>query len=152
MSAVRFPISVRSLGRKDRQVWETLFRGYLEFYQATLPDYMIALTWDRLMSDDPACHIGLVAVDEDDKPIGLAHLLFHRSTWSPSFYCYLEDLFVAPERRSRGAGRALIAAAYIEADKRRCTRTYWSTQKFNHDARALYDQVATESAFVQYRR
>ena len=88
-------------------------------------------------------HIALVAVDDADRPIGLAHVLFHRSTWSPTWYCYLEDLFVDPARRQKGAGRALIEATYREADARGCTRTYWTTQEFNYRARSLYDQVAT---------
>ncbi len=104
------------------------------------------------MAGSPDFHIALVAVDEADAPIGLAHVLFHRSTWSPARYCYLEDLFVDPERRLKGVGRALIEATYREADARQCTRTYWVTQEFNYRARALYDQVATKSPFVQYRR
>ena len=41
-------------------------------------------------------HIALVAVNAADRPFGLAHVFFHRSTWSPTQYCYLEDLFVDP--------------------------------------------------------
>src|SRR4029450_9088276 len=93
-----------------------------------------------------------VAVDAADSPIGLAHVLFHRSTWAPTQYCYLEDLFVDPARRQKGAGRALIEAVYAEADARGCTRTYWTTQEFNYTARTLYDQLATKSPFLQYRR
>ena len=113
---------------------------------------MIETTWQRLLEDDIQFHVGLVAVDDDDVPIGLAHVLFHRSTWSPTYYCYLEDLFVAPDRRLKGVGRALIEATYREADKRGCTRTYWATQEFNYRGRALYDQVAKKSVFIQYRR
>ena len=97
-------------------------------------------------------HIALVAVDAADHPMGLAHVLFHRSTWSPTQYCYLEDLFVDPKQRLKGIGRALIEATYKEADARKCTRTYWATQEFNYRGRALYDQVATKSPFIQYRR
>jgi len=46
----------------------------------------------------------------------------------------------------------LIEAVYKEADARQCTRTYWATQEFNYRARELYDQLATKSPFVQYRR
>lgn len=145
-------VTVRALAETDREAWEPLFRGYLEFYKSSLTDEMIDLTFQRLMGDDPQFHIGLVAVDADDVPLGLAHVLFHRSTWSPSHYCYLEDLFVAPDRRLKGVGRKLIEAVYVEADKRDCTRTYWATQEFNYRGRALYDQLANKSPFIQYRR
>ena len=108
--------------------------------------------WQRMLRGDPDWHIGMVAVDETDAPIGLAHVLFHRSTWSTGWYCYLEDLFVDPARRKAGTGRALIEAVYALADARGCERTYWVTQEFNTTARSLYDQVATRAPFVQYRR
>src|SRR5690606_36379133 len=106
----------------------------------------------RLINEDPGFHICLVATSEDDVPVGLAHVLFHRSTWSPTWYCYLEDLFVQPTERGKGIGRALIEAVSTEAAPRRSTRPYWATQEFNYRARELYDQLATKSPFVQYRR
>jgi GNAT superfamily N-acetyltransferase len=145
-------VKVRRLEPRDRRAWEQLFRCYIAFYQATLTDAQIAITWDRLMAAASDFHIALVAVDEKDQPVGLAHVLFHRSTWSPTHYCYLEDLFVDPAIRGKGVGRALIEAAYREADARGATRTYWATQEFNTTARRLYDQLATTSPFVQYRR
>ena len=113
---------------------------------------MIEITWQRLLSGEEGVHIGFVAVDDKDAPIGIAHVLFHRSTWSPTWYCYLEDLFVDPTLRAKGVGRKLIEAVYAEADARKCTRTYWATQEFNYRARGLYDQMATKSPFMQYRR
>jgi GNAT superfamily N-acetyltransferase len=145
-------VRVRRLEAKDKAAWLHLFKGYIEFYKATVSDEVIETTWQRLMAGQPDFHIALVAVDAEDTPIGLAHVLFHRSTWSPTWYCYLEDLFVDPKRRTKGAGKALIEATYREADARKCTRTYWATQDFNYRARSLYDQVATKSPFVQYRR
>lgn len=145
-------VRVRRLEAKDKAAWLPLFKAYIEFYKSTVADEVIELTWRRLMEGAGDFHIGLVAVREDDVPIGIAHVLFHRSTWSPTHYCYLEDLFVEPKLRAKGIGRALIEAVYREADARKCTRTYWSTQEFNYRARGLYDQVATKSAFLQYRR
>jgi GNAT superfamily N-acetyltransferase len=145
-------IAVRRLQEKDKPAWLRLFKGYIEFYKATVTDDVIEHTWRRLVGGEQGFHIALVAVDESDAPVGLAHVLFHRSTWSPSWYCYLEDLFVDPACRKTGAGRALIEATYKEADARGATRTYWATQEFNYTARALYDQMATKSVFVQYRR
>jgi GNAT superfamily N-acetyltransferase len=144
--------TVRPLEARDYEAWRPLFEGYIAFYKSQVANDVIQLTFSRLLSDELGTHQGLVVVDSADKPFGLAHIIFHRSTWSPTHYCYLEDLFVDPAARAKGAGRALIEAVYAEADKRQVTRTYWATQEFNYRARGLYDQLATKSVFVQYRR
>lgn len=145
-------IEIRRLEERDRTAWGVLFQGYLTFYKASLTDDVVDETWARLLRDDPQFHLGLAAVDDAGELVGIAHILFHRSTWSKTHYCYLEDLFVSPDVRARGIGRQLIEAVYAEADARDCTRTYWATQEFNYRARGLYDQVATKSPFLQYRR
>ena len=145
-------VRIRPLAEKDKSAWLRLFKGYIEFYKATIADEIIEATWRRMLAGEPDFHVGLVAAGDDDRPIGIAHILFHRSTWSLTQYCYLEDLFVEPTLRAKGVGRALIDAVYAEADARNCTRTYWMTQEFNYRARGLYDQVATKSPFVQDRR
>jgi GNAT superfamily N-acetyltransferase len=150
--SVPLSVHVRRLQVGDRPAWLALFKGYIAFYRTTVPEDVIETTWQRLIAGEPDFHIALVAVDEADRPIGLAHVLFHRSTWASGWYCYLEDLFVDPEWRAGGAGRALIEAVYREADARGCTRTYWVTEDFNATARSLYDRVAGLAPFVQYRR
>ena len=145
-------ITVRDLKADDRSRWEELFRGYIAFYKAEIPETQYDVTFKRLLSDEPGTHHGFIAADDNDRPIGLAHVLLHRSTWSPTGYVYLEDLFVDPTVRGTGAGRALIHATYAFADAQGATRTYWATQDFNAQARHLYDQLATLSPFVQYRR
>ena len=143
---------VRRLEVKDKAAWLALFKGYVSYYRTTVPDDVIEAVWTHFMAGTPDAHIGLVAVDEGDHPVGLAHILLHRSTWSTAPDCYLEDLYVSPSARGRGIGRALIAAVYREADSQGCRRTYWVTEETNDRARRLYDQVATKSPFVQYRR
>jgi GNAT superfamily N-acetyltransferase len=145
-------VHVRPLEARDKAAWLRLFRGYIEFYRASVPEEVVETLWQRLMQGGEGFHAGLVAVGEGDKPIGLAHILFHRSTWSNGWYCYLEDLFVDPAGRGKGIGRALIEAVYARADAHGCTRTYWMTQETNATARTLYDKVASKSPFVQYRR
>ena len=145
-------VRVRRIEPRDKMAWLPLFKGYIAFYKANVADDVIDETWTRLLSGSEGFHMGLVAVDATDTPVGLAHVLFHRSTWSKTWYCYLEDLFVTAELRAGGVGRALIDAVYREADVRGATRTYWTTQEFNYRARGLYDQMATKSPFIQYRR
>lgn len=143
---------IRPLEAKDKDPWRRLFLGYIEFYKSKVADDVIEETWQRLLSGAEHVHHAFVAVDAKDTPVGLAHYIFHRSTWSKTWYCYLEDLFVDPTLRAGGIGRMLIEAVYAEADKKAVTRTYWMTQEFNYRARGLYDQMATKSPFVQYRR
>jgi len=144
-------IRIRPLQASDRAAWEALFKGYIHFYEAKVPDDVIEGVWQRLLAQEDGC-LGLVAVDESDRPFGLAHVLFHRSTWSPTTYCYLEDIYVDRATRRHGTGRALIEAVYREADKRGSTRTYWATKEDNRQARRLYDRLGTLTPFVQYRR
>jgi GNAT superfamily N-acetyltransferase len=145
-------VRVRPLQARDKTVWLALFRGYIEFYEATVPEDVIETLWQRLMQGGEGLHSALVAVDADDSAIGLAHILFHRSTWTSGWYCYLEDLFIDPAHRGKGIGRALIEAVYARADAHGCSRTYWMTNEQNATARALYDKLAAKSPFVQYRR
>jgi len=145
-------VRVRPLEARDKPIWLRLFKGYIEFYEATVPEDVIETLWLRLMGGGEGFHVALVAVDDAAAPVGLAHILYHRSSWSNGWYCYLEDLFVDPAQRKKGIGAALIAAVYARADAHGCTRTYWMTQETNATARALYDRVASKSPFVQYRR
>ena len=144
-------MQVRHLRPADHADWLRLFRGYIGFYNASVPEPVIEQTWARCLGARDG-FLGLVAVDAGGAVVGIANVLFHPSTWSATSYCYLEDLFVDPDRRAQGLGRALIEAVYREADARGATRTYWTTQAGNEAARALYDRLATQAPFVQYRR
>ena len=66
-------------------------------------------------------------------------------------YCYLQDLVVAEETRGRGAARALIAVVAEASRAAGAARLYWLTHESNTGARALYDQVAARSGFIQYK-
>lgn len=142
-------MEIRPLTVQDEAAWRPLWRGYLEFYRSTLTEAETADAWRRLLEGDP--QFGLAAFD-DGEMLGFVHCLVHATTWSVKGYCYLEDLFAAPEARGRGLGRALIEAVYKVADERGCDRVYWHTQESNATARVLYDRLASLSEFVQYRR
>ena len=144
-------IDVRPVVSTDEGPWLRLFHDYVTFYEASVPEDVIALTWQRLLARDDNM-LALIATGETGRALGIAALVFHRSTWASTWYCYLEDLFVAPDARGRGVGRALIEAVYEEADRRGAARTYWATQDKNATARALYDRIGQLTDFVQYRR
>lgn len=144
-------VTIRRLEADDRTRWEELWQGYLSFYESDVPNDVTQSTWKRLLNTDEEPY-GFVAVDVNGRLVGITHYIFHRSTWTEGTYCYLEDLFVDPDVRNSGAGRALIAAVEAEAEVRGCKRLYLNTQDFNATARALYDKVMTKSPFIQYRK
>jgi GNAT superfamily N-acetyltransferase len=142
---------IRTLRPGDRAQWDKLWQGYLTFYETALPEEVTELTWRRLM-DPEAPILGFCAEDADGVLLGIVHYLFHPVTWAAGPRCYLEDLFTAAEARGKGVGRALIEAVYEAADKRGADQVYWLTATTNATARQLYDQVATATSFIKYRR
>lgn len=145
------PISVRRLQDGDRGRWRQLWARYLSFYRAEIPDHVTELTFERLR-DGAEGMLGLVATAPGGEPVGIAHLVFHPSTWASDGYCYLEDLFVDPSARGGDVSRALFDAVFAEARARGSERTYWHTQQFNGAARSLYDTVGRLTSMVEYER
>ncbi len=142
---------VRPLAADDREQWLGLWQGYLDFYESDVPASVTNLTWNRLLDPGAPIH-GLCAATTDGRILGIVHYLFHPVTWAAGPRCYLEDLFTSADARGRGVGRALIEAVYAAADARGADQVYWLTQEFNATARRLYDQVATATPFIKYRR
>ena len=144
-------VAVRALALEDEVRWRDLFQQYIVFYKANVAPDIIDLTWQRLINGADGM-AGLVAEVPGIGVAGIVVCVFHRSSWSATWYCYLEDLFVDPASRGQGVGRALIEGVYDLSDARGATRTYWVTAENNETARALYDQLATRTPDVQYRR
>ncbi len=141
---------LRPLAPSDRTAWETLWRGYQDFYGVDLPQATTERTWSRLLAPDEPV-FGIVAT-VDSVVMGFTHGIFHRSTWLETDTCYLQDLFVEPSVRGRGLARALIDAVYRHADAHGAGQVYWLTHEKNSTARQLYDQMAHFSGFIAYER
>jgi ribosomal protein S18 acetylase RimI-like enzyme len=143
-------VVIRDLAADDRSAWAPLWQGYLNFYNSSVPQEVTDATFARLL--DPAEPMFALVAERAQGLVGLVQCVIHRSTWTTASYCYLQDLFVSPDMRGGGIGRALIEAVYARADALGLARVYWLTRDTNEAARALYDQVATCSGFIQYRR
>ena len=143
---------VREIERTDYAGWRTLWDGYNAFYgranAAALPESITAATWERFFDRSDPVH-ALVAASEE-RIVGIAHYLFHRSTTRLHDVCYLQDLFTDERLRGRGIGRALIVAVYDAARQAGSERIYWQTQTSNAPARALYDTLAEYRGFIVY--
>ncbi|WP_298399999.1 GNAT family N-acetyltransferase [Sphingobium sp.] len=80
----------------------------------------------------------VLIADHDGAPVGFA-LFFHNfSTFEGRPGLYLEDLFVLPEARGLGAGKALLARLAGLAIERDCARLEWSVLDWNAPSIAFY--------------
>ena len=73
--------------------------------------------------------------------IGFALYFFTYSTFLARPTLYLEDLFVVPEERGRGAGRALLAGCARVAVRRGCGRMEWAVLDWNAPAIRFYRRL-----------
>lgn len=145
------PLIIRPLSAADHADWHRLWTGYLAFYNTTLSEHVFATTFARLLDPARPQQNALVA-ELDGRLVGLVHFIFHAHNWRVEDVCYLQDLFVDPQVRGTGAGRALIEAVYAAADQNGTPAVYWLTQDFNATARQLYDRIAKVTPFIRYNR
>ena len=144
-------INIRPIETADRAVWETLWTGYLEYYETSVTPEVYETSFTRLLSNDDNEFHGLIA-ESDGKAVGLVHYLFHRHMWKIEKTVYLQDLYTTPDARGKGVGKQLIEAVYKAADDAGCPSVYWLTQDFNETARRLYDHVGQLTPFIRYNR
>ena len=141
-------LTVRQLSIEDKAAWHELYLGYLKFYESEPIESSTELVWQRLTKENPEIQ-GLVA-ELDGVVVGFTHFHYQLSTWTHTFHCYLEDLYVSEEARGNGVAPALIAEVKKLAIEHKCSELFWITKESNQVARRLYDKVAKISDFVRY--
>ncbi|CAM4286896.1 GNAT family N-acetyltransferase [Pluralibacter gergoviae] len=89
----------------------------------------------------------------DGRVAGYAVYFTTYSTWLGRSGLYIEDLYVSPEFRGHGAGKALIQCIAKTAVERRCGRLEWSVLDWNQPAIDFYLSTGAlpQSEWVRYR-
>jgi len=140
---------IRPLSEKDYEAWLPLWQGYIAFYEASVPDAITQVTWDRLI--DPQSNLLGDVAELDDTVVGFTHSVLHEATWTEKMTCYLEDLYISPDQRRKGIGRALIDNLIARGKEKDWSRVYWHTDANNKTARILYDGYKPADDMVRYR-
>jgi ribosomal protein S18 acetylase RimI-like enzyme len=131
--------TVRRAGIEDAAVIGRLLHDFnTEFEDPTPGPEAIA---DRLRRLLPAEEVTVLLVLAGDGPAGLAVLRFRPSLWTEGLDCYLEELYVVPDRRGQGHGRALMEAAIDLAREKGADRMDLGTSEDDVVARALYERL-----------
>jgi GNAT superfamily N-acetyltransferase len=106
------------------------------------PNDVIATEQDLrevLFEAEPAAKV--VIGFEDTAPVGFAVYFFNFSTWLGRPGLYLEDLFVKPQMRGRGYGRALLVHLAKIARDHNCGRMEWAVLTWNDPAIEFYKKL-----------
>lgn len=97
---------------------------------------------NTLFCETPKAH-GLIA-ELGNEPVGFAVYFFSYSTWLGKHGIYLEDLFVNPNSRGSGAGKALLQELAKIAVKEDCGRVEWSVLDWNEPSIKFYEAMGAE--------
>jgi GNAT superfamily N-acetyltransferase len=128
---------MRPAGVDDVPVILELIRDLATYERA--PDEVTATEEqlvDVLYGERPAAEVLLAF--EEKSPVGFAVYFYNFSTWLGRPGLYLEDLFVKPDRRGKGYGRALLVELAKIARDRGCGRMEWAVLDWNEPAIKFY--------------
>jgi GNAT superfamily N-acetyltransferase len=135
--------TIRSATIADVAVILELIRALATYERA--PNEVTATEKDlaeTLFGEKPAAEVLLAF--EEERAVGFA-LFFHNfSTWLGRPGLYLEDLFVRPEDRGKGYGRALLIELAKIARDRRCGRMEWAVLDWNEPAIQFYRKLGAK--------
>ncbi len=129
---------VRAFRPDDGDLLLELVQGLADYERLDGPD---AEARARLIADATATPPRFEArvVEVDGRAVGYAVFFMTYSTFLARPSLFLEDLFVLPDARGRGAGSALFDAVLAEAQARGCGRMEWTALAWNAPAIAFYE-------------
>jgi GNAT superfamily N-acetyltransferase len=135
--------TIRTATEADVPVVLELIRGlagYVNMSDSVVTDE--ATLRHSLFGDKPSAEVILGCVDGE--AVGFAVFFENFSTFLGRKGLYLEDLFIQPEHRSRGYGKALLNHLAREANRRGCGRFEWIVLEWNQLAIDFYKKMGAE--------
>jgi GNAT superfamily N-acetyltransferase len=104
-----------------------------------------------LFAGDSTTHAVICEIDR--QAVGFAVYFFNYSTWLGKHGIYLEDLYVSPQYRGAGAGKALLRHLAKIAQSKNCGRLEWSVLDWNEPAIRFYESIGAkpQNEWVGYR-
>jgi GNAT superfamily N-acetyltransferase len=137
------PTTLRAAQSTDVPAILELIRGLADYEKLT---HEVTATEARLQqslfpADGSAPDAHCVLAETDGVPAGFALYFFNYSTFLARPGLYLEDLFVKPEFRGRGLGKALLLHLAKIANQRGCGRMEWTVLDWNQPAIEFYESL-----------
>jgi GNAT superfamily N-acetyltransferase len=133
-------ITIRRASREDAATVIKLLTALAEYEKLTPPD---AAGQERLSADLASANPRFEAylAESDGKAIGYAIVFETYGSFRAKSKLYLEDLFVLPEYRGRGAGKTLFEAMVEQGRIRGCGAVEWTALDWNIPAHEFYRRM-----------
>jgi GNAT superfamily N-acetyltransferase len=125
---------------RDTPTIVALIRG-LARYERLLRHCRITAADVRRDGFGPRRYFDALICRRGHRPVGFALYFFTYSTFLGRPTLYLEDLFVVPDERGQGAGRALLRALARIAARKRCGRMEWAVLDWNRPSIRFYERL-----------
>jgi len=134
-------IDLQRLTRDHAASFCRLVVGLAEYEKLPPPDEAAqARLIEDALGEKPRIEVWLAFADGDEAPCGYLILVETYSSFLALPTLHIEDVFVLPERRSRGVGGALLKKAVSLAHERGCGRVEWTALDWNVNAQRVYEQ------------
>jgi GNAT superfamily N-acetyltransferase len=136
-------LEIRRTTEADVPIILSLIRELADYERA--PDAVVATEAglrEVLFGPKPFAEV-LLALAKGE-PVGFAVYFYNFSTWLGRPGLYLEDLFVRPDVRGKGYGRALLERLAQIAQERGCGRMEWAVLDWNDPAIQFYRKLGAE--------
>jgi ribosomal protein S18 acetylase RimI-like enzyme len=144
-------MKIALIGEADLPELLPMMRAYCDFYEvAPSADDLEALA-RALISDPQGEGVQLIARGDGGEPLGFATVYWSWQTLTAARAGVMNDLFVVPDARGQGVGRALIEECRRRARDRGATQLVWETAPDNETAQRLYRSLdAREERWISY--
>ena len=139
---------IREIRLDDKKQWETLYRGYADFYKVEMNDKILSTVWEWIHDNNhDVC--GLV-YEQDNKIIGIAHYRKMPSPLRGKYIGFLDDLFVDPKYRRNGIGEKIIKEIKVISKRNNWNLVRWITREDNTKAKSLYEKFSKKTNWEVY--
>ena len=135
-------MKVRPATSDDFPQWLALWNANNQGYK---DEDVTTKTWSRITNDGEPVY-ALMAEDAGEL-VGLLQYIVHPTTGNVLEICYMQDVYVVPERRKQGVARAMIAKLEALGKTEKWGRIYWLAENDNEAAQALYKSLGQKMDF-----
>ena len=142
---------IELVGEADLADLLPMMRAYCDFYEVAPSDADLERLALALIADPDREGVQLIAHAEGGEPLVFATLYWTWQTLNAARAGVMNDLFVVPEARGQGVGRALIEECRRRAGEHGAPELVWETAPDNETSQRLYDSLeADKSPWIYY--